>query len=303
MVAMPTIICTRRYLFGVEISLCTTRIDRASVRDSKLRFNRMNLSIDAAAKPTVPALIRGFAILDLLAREPGLTFTDIHTRLRLPKSSAFHLIGTLCRLGVLQSQADGRYGLGLRLSELGAAAAEQTPIDRGAQPYLRAFARKARLTCHLGVLEGHEAVYLCKEESDQEIKISNTWVGKRLALNRSALGKILLAWRPASEIDEFMPLIDWDRKTPTTLATPDEYKLDLTKVRERGWALDDEEDVPNIRCVAAPVLDGKGKVIAAISAVGTILQIRRDRFAGLAAELREVSAEITRNIYMAQKLG
>ncbi|MEI9987297.1 MAG: hypothetical protein WDN69_31585 [Aliidongia sp.] len=76
----------------------------------------------------------------------------------------------MCRLGALQSQSDGRYGLGLRLSELGAAAAEQTPIDRGAQPYLRAFARQARLTCHLGVLEGHEAVYLCKEESDQEIK-------------------------------------------------------------------------------------------------------------------------------------
>lgn len=303
MVAMPTVLCTPRYSFGPGNIACTIRNDRASVRDSKLRFNRMNLSIDTGAKPTVPALIRGFAILDLLAREPGLTFTDIHTRLRLPKSSAFHLIGTLCRLGVLQSQADGRYGLGLRLSELGAAAAEQTPIDRGAQPYLRAFARKARLTCHLGVLEGHEAVYLCKEESDQEIKISNTWVGKRLALNRSALGKILLAWRPEPEIDEFMPLIDWDRKTPTTLVSAEEYKTDLATVRARGWALDDEEDVPNIRCVAAPVLDGKGKVIAAISAVGTILQIRKERFPGLAAELREVSAEITRNIYMAQKLG
>ena len=261
----------------------------------------MNSSVDTHSKPTVPALIRGFAILDLLAREPGLTFTDIHTRLRLPKSSAFHLIATLCRLGALQGQPDGRYGLGLRLSELGAAAAEQTPIDRGAQPYLRAFARRARLTCHLGVLEGHEAVYLCKEESDQEIKISNTWVGKRLSLNRSALGKILLAWLSEPEVDEFLPLIDWEPKTPKTRVTPEELRADLVQARERGWALDDEEDVPNIRCVAAPVRDGKGKVIAAISAVGTILQIRDERIPLLAEQLREVSAEITRNIYLPHK--
>jgi len=254
-------------------------------------------------KPTVPALIRGFAILDLLAREPGLSFTEIHTRLRLPKSSAFHLIATLCRLGVLQSRPGGRYGLGLRLSELGAAAAAQTPIDREAQPFLRAFARRARLTVHLGVLEGHEAVYLCKEECEQEIKINNTWVGKRLALNRSALGKILLAWLPEAEIDELMPLIDWDRKTPNTLSSPIALKHDLALVRTRGWAVDDEEDVPNIRCVAAPVIDGSGKVIAAISAVGTILQVSQERFEILAEQLCHVSAEISRNINAVHKMA
>jgi DNA-binding IclR family transcriptional regulator len=270
------------------------------LQDRKLKFNIMNLDPDAVSKPTVPALIRGFAILDLLAREPGLSFTDIHTRLLLPKSSAFHLIATLCRLGVLQNRSDGRYGLGLRLAELGAAAAAQTPIGREAQPFLRSFARRAQLTCHLGVLEGHEAVYLCKEECEQEIKINNTWVGKRLALNRSALGKILLAWRPDAEVDELMPLVDWERKTPGTLCSPAVLKGDLALVRARGWATDDEEDVPNIRCVAVPVRDGAGQVIAAISAVGTILQISRPRFEILAGELLGLSAEITRNIYPAR---
>jgi DNA-binding IclR family transcriptional regulator len=257
----------------------------------------MNSGSVSPPKPAVPALIRGFAILDLLAREPGLTFTDIHTRLRLPKSSAFHLITTLCQLGVLQSQSEGRYGLGLRLSELGAAATAQTHIDREAQPFLRAFARSARLTCHLGVLEGHEAVYLCKEECEQEIKINNTWVGKRLSLNRSALGKVLLAWLPEPEMDELISFIDWERKTPNTLASPLALKADLAVVRRRGWASDDEEDVPNIRCVAAPVTDGSGKIIAAISAVGTILQITEDRFDILASQLHTLSTEITAAIF------
>lgn len=257
----------------------------------------MNSGQGSTSKPTVPALIRGFAILDLLAKESGLTFTDIHTRLRLPKSSTFHLIATLCRLGVLQSHPDGGYGLGLRLSELGAAAAGQSHIDRDAQPYLRAFARRAQLTCHLGVLEGHEAVYLCKEECEQEIKINNTWVGKRLSLNRSALGKVLLAWLPEAEMDQLISFIDWEGKTPNTLSDPAALKADLARVRDRGWATDDEEDVPNIRCVAAPVTDSKGKIIAAISAVGTILQIDEGRFSILADQLRSLSKEITQSIY------
>jgi DNA-binding IclR family transcriptional regulator len=258
----------------------------------------LNLERELIDRPTVPALYRGFAILDLLAAEPGLTFTEIHTRLNLPKSSAFHLITTLCSLGVVQAQAGGRYVLGLRLTELGAAATAQSPIDREARPFLRAFANRAQLTCHLGVLEGHQAVYLCKEECDAlEIKINNTWIGKRLALNRSALGKALLAWLHDAEIDALMPRIDWDQRTPTTLSTPAALKADLVIVRQRGWAADDEEDVPNIRCVAAPVFDDKGKVIAAISAVGTILQIDAARFPILAVEVQALSAEITRTLY------
>ncbi len=260
-------------------------------------FHIMNSILGPVHKPAVPALVRGFAILDLLAREPGLTFTDIHTRLALPKSSAFHLLATLCDLGVLQSQPDGRYGLGLRLSELGTAAAGQSQIDREAQPHLRAFARRARLTCHLEVLEGHEAVYLCKEECEQEIKINNTWIGKRLSLNRSALGKVLLAWLPAADMDELISFIDWEKKTPNTLGDAEALKADLALVRARGWATDDEEDVPNIRCVAAPVRDTHGKIVAAISAVGTILQINEERFAVLADELRILSNDISSSIY------
>lgn len=260
----------------------------------KLRFHILNFSHDQNLKPSVPALVRGFAIIDLLAKEPGLTFTDVHTRLQLPKSSAFHLLNALCRLGVVQPQSHpgGGYCLGLRLAELGAAASHQRRIDREAHPYLRAFSRHAQLTCHLGVLEGHEAVYLCKEECEQAIKITNTWVGKRLCLNRSALGKVLLAWLPDSEKDEIIRRIGWEKKTANTLDSPAALKAHLKIVRKQGWALDDEEDVADIRCVAVPVRDRKENVIAAISAVGTILQITKARIRPLAAELVNLAKEI-----------
>lgn len=256
----------------------------------------MNLSGGSKSLQAVPALVRGFAVLDLVAREPGLSFTELHTRLEVPKSSAFHLFGTLCGLGVLRVDSRGRYFLGLRLSELGSAASGQSQIDRAAIPFLNAFARESGLTCHLGVLEGHEGVYLCREDGNQEIKV-NTWVGKRLSPNRSALGKILFAWLPEAEIDALMGWIDWDKKTPKTLDSPAALKADLALVRQRGWAIDDEEDVLNIRCVAAPVYSDNGAVIAAISAVGTVLQIDEARFSVLADQVRSVSQQITNALY------
>ena len=141
-------------------------------------------------KSVAPALTKGFAILDLIAREPGLGFAAIRDRLGLPNSSCHHLITTLCQLGALVQRADRGYVLGLRLFELGAMAANQRQLHDLALPTLRKLAQDIQLTCHLGVMEGAEAVYLLKVEGNREIRV-NTWVGKRLSLHSSSLGKVL----------------------------------------------------------------------------------------------------------------
>jgi len=240
----------------------------------------------------VPALGRGFAILDLLAKEPGLKFSEIQTRIGLPKSSTHLLVASLVELGVLRQQAEGGFVLGLRLFELGAAAVGQRRIDREAHPVLSALAAQETLTCHLGVLEGHQAVYLARVESEQEIKV-NTWVGRRLSLNRSALGKVLLAWLPEAEIAALFEHIAWEAKTPKTIVDGPTLMVDLAMVRRRGWAFDDEEDAINIRCIAAPIHDDRGKVIAAISAVGTVLQIVDKRLDALAAKVVKAADDIS----------
>jgi DNA-binding IclR family transcriptional regulator len=244
------------------------------------------------AQSNVPAVARAFAILDLLAKEPGLSFTEIHTRLNLPKSSTHHLVAGLIDLGMLRQQDDGGFVLGLRLFEIAATATGQRRIDREAKPILSALAVSETLTCHLGVLEGHQAVYLARVESEQEIKI-NTWVGRRLSLNRSALGKVLLAWLPTADITALMSHIDWEPKTPKTIVDAASLLAELEQVRKQGWAFDDEEDAVNIRCIAAPVRDGQGKVIAAISAVGTVLQIVDGRVAPLATKVLAAADRIS----------
>ena len=246
-------------------------------------------------KSVAPALTKGFAILDLIAREPGLGFAAIRDRLGLPSSSCHHLIATLCQVGALQARADRGYVLGLRLFELGSIAANQRQLNELALPALKQLAQDVQLTCHLGVREGDEAVYLLKVEGLREIRV-NTWVGKRLSLHSSSLGKVLLAWLPPAELDAVLARHDWQQKTAATLVDADAFRAHLRQVKARGWAVDDQEDLANIRCVAAPVRDARGDVVAALSAVGTILDIAAERVAPLAEQISETARQLSRQL-------
>lgn len=245
-------------------------------------------------RPMVPALPKAFAILNLVAQEGGIGFTAIQKRLGLPKSTVHQMIATLRDLGALQQTSDGGYMLGLRLSELGAIAANQRTIERVALPFLKKLSLEVGMTCHLGVLEGDDPIYLAKVEAEQDIKI-NTWVGKRLSLYRSSLGKVLLAWQPEADLDRLLSGIEWVAKTPKSLPDEAAVRRHLVGVREAGWATDDEEDMLNVRCVSAPVFDRHHKVVAAISVVGTVLQVSPDDFPRLAERTCAVADDISRN--------
>lgn len=253
------------------------------------------MTVTKEQKSVAPALTKGFAILDLIAREPGLSFAAIRDRLGLPNSSCHHLITTLCQVGALQVRSDRGYVLGLRLFELGAMAANQRQLHDLALPMLKRLAQDVELTCHLGVMEGAEAVYLLKVEGNREIRV-NTWVGKRLSLHSSSLGKVLLAGLPENELEQILAQVSWERKTPHSIVDPNVFRSHLQTVRERGWAIDDEEDLINIRCVAAPVRDMQGHVVAAISAVGTVLDISQGRFEELATTLCATAQEISQQL-------
>jgi len=244
----------------------------------------------------VPAVARAVAMLDLVAREPGLNFTAVRSRLGLPKSSAHHLISTLCGLGLLKVGSDGGHALGLRLIELAGLASVNRSLEREARPFLRALARDLQLISHLGVLDGHEAVYLARIECDLEIMVKS-WVGKRFPLNSSALGKVLLAWLPPEELDEMLALIPFEGRMPNTITDPDNFRAHLALVRERGWATDDEEQAPDLRCIAAPVRDQTGRVVAAISAVGTVMQIDAASFPHLGPRLCGTARDVSRALF------
>jgi len=213
----------------------------------------------------VAALLKAYEILDFLLVKGEATFTEIHTSLGHPKSSTYKTISTLESLGLVRMIGQSNhYALGLRLIELGAKAANQVDMTTEAKPILRTLSMESRRTCHLGILDGSEVVYLLKENVYGAISL-DTWAGKRLGVHCTAMGKVLLAWLPEKEVDRVLAGAEFTKYTPNTVTTPEEVKRALIEVRARGWAIDDEESNKMVRCVAAPVLDSRSKVCAAMS--------------------------------------
>jgi DNA-binding IclR family transcriptional regulator len=244
----------------------------------------------------VPALGKGVALLEAVAREPGLGFTGIQERLGMPKSSTHHLISTMCELGLIKRRSLGGYGLGLKLLELAGLANESNDLQRDAMPLLREFAKRVRLTCHLGVLEQGEAVYLARVEGARDIVVRSR-VGQRFSVHCSALGKSLVAWLAPELLDTVIANIAFEKRMPKTLTNAADFRLHLADVRRRGWALDDEEQAPNCRCIAAPIRDRDGVVVAAISAVGTLEQVEDRCLETLAAQVIAAAGAISETVY------
>jgi IclR family KDG regulon transcriptional repressor len=215
----------------------------------------------------VPAVTRALDILEFLSRQKEVTFTEIYTQTGIPKSSAYQILSTLERRGYLRHAGEShKYSLGLRLFELGTQAVSYLDIRTEAMPTLRELVAKTNETCNLGVLDGTAGVYLAKVESNQPVRL-NSYEGKRLPLHSTAMGKVLLAWQDEN-LDKLLEDIEFTNFTQNTIVEKPKLKENLQLVRERGWALDDQENEPHIRCVGAPVRDIEGKVCAAISISG-----------------------------------
>ncbi len=214
----------------------------------------------------------------------------------MQKSSTHHLISTMCELGLVKRRSVGGYGLGSKLLELASIANESVDLQRDAMPLLRDFAQLVQLTCHIGVLERSDAVYLARVEGARDIVVKSH-VGQRFPVNCSALGKSLIAWLAPERLDAVIANLAFEQRMPKTVMTAADFRLHLADVRRRGWALDDEEQAPNCRCVAAPIRDRDGAVVAAISAVGTLEQVDDGRIERLAAQAIDVASNISQVVY------
>lgn len=240
----------------------------------------------------IPALDKVVRICDFLSDKNGATFSQIYQGVGIAKSSTSSLLNGMVAHGLLRQDND-KYYLGLRLYEFGNKAVEQYDIKKIALPVLTALRDKTNLTCHLGVLQGSSPIYLTKLESPQAI-IIRSWEGKRLSLHSSGLGKALMAWLSDEEVDALLP----DDKvlthfTDTTITDINALKSELAEIRLRGWAYDNEEDSQGVRCIAAPIFNTQGKVIAAISVSGVAFQIPDDNREHLASVVREAGKQLS----------
>src|SRR5512146_1021851 len=151
--------------------------------------------------PSVPALENGLRALEILAQaKAGMSLADITRELRIPKSSAHCLLLTLERQGYLHRNGRNRYLFGLKFFSLANMALSGLELREKAAPFLKSLMARTRLTAHLAVLEQNEAVLIEKLEPIGVLKLA-TWLGKRMDVHCTAVGKCLVAWLPEAELD------------------------------------------------------------------------------------------------------
>lgn len=205
-------------------------------------------------------------VLSLFSPErPEWGVSEVARVLELPKSTASELMASMADERLLSSAGRGRYRLGWRLFELGQTLLDSTEFRSEARRVMQELVQRWGETAHLAVLEGVEAVYLDKIQPSPAVKILLSRVGVRLPAYCSGVGKVLLAYKPWDEVAALLQGRGMSALTPNTLSDLEKLADELRLVRERGYAYDLEEATIGLCCVAAPIRDYSGKVVAAMS--------------------------------------
>lgn len=243
------------------------------------------------------AVERTLLILEAAAqREGGLSNAEFSRKLKIPKSSASYILRTLEQHGYLRRDGDGgRYRLGMKVLNLSRAALGEVDVREVALPVMRHLVERIHITTHLAILDHGEAVYVEKVEAPGFIKM-NTWIGRRMEVHSTAVGKALLAYLEPKARDAILHKRGLKKLTPHTITTVPRLLHELERVRQMGYCVDDEENSLGARCVGAPVFNGEGDVEAAIASTGTINDVPRDAVPHIADMVKEAARRISHHL-------
>lgn len=251
-----------------------------------------------AERYRVHSIARAMQMLELLA-EPasgeGLGVTEIAEATGLSKSAAFAVLQTLLDGGYVADSGAGqqrRYHLGRALTRLGERARSQTPLREVARPVLRRLADELGLSVRIGVLQEEGIGVVDRVDAHGGLRI-DLRMGDRELLHTTAIGKAILAARPESDIRRLLGRRRLTRRTPHTITDHAALLSHLVTVRERGYAIDDEEDYQGIICVGAAVRDHTGIADAAISVTTLKAGLTDERLAAIGASMVAGADEIS----------
>jgi len=211
------------------------------------------------------SLQRALCILDLFdSGRSELSATDIANELGTLPGTIFPTLRTLERHGYLQRDEFKRYSLGLKLLERANLVLARIDLRSAAQRTMREVATAHNVNTHLAVLYGNSVMYLHREEGYPSVIIKEV-VGQRVPAYCTALGKVLLSELSDAALNAYLESVPLQPLTPYTITDPERLRSELRSVREQAYAMDNEEFHEGSLCVAAPIRDYKGSVLAATS--------------------------------------
>ncbi|HTS67983.1 MAG TPA: IclR family transcriptional regulator [Terriglobia bacterium] len=243
---------------------------------------------------TVKSLVKALNILEVLAdEEPPYTLTRLSHRLHLHVSTVHRLLVNLVRHGFVEEDpVAGGYQLSYRILRMGLGVMDRLDFRRVALPLLRELNLRTQETVHLAILQGSGTIFIEKFDSPQPVGL-DARLGRVMPLHCTGVGKTLLAYQGEELLHQIAESPGLTRLTGHTLTTLPHLRKELERIREQGYAVDHEEAVEGLRCVAGPIFNHLGQIAAAFSVAGPAMRLTSARISEMAPLVRETSQQIS----------
>jgi IclR family KDG regulon transcriptional repressor len=241
-------------------------------------------------------VLKVFAILQALAERNESGISELSMRLAMPKATVYRFLQTMKTVGYVRQETDSeRYGLTMRMFELGAKALQYPDLIEICKPHMQRLSEATGETVHLGQLIDSEILYVHKVDSRHILGMYSR-VGRRAPLHCTAIGKVLMAWESPARRDVVLGGCDFRRYREKTITARADFERELERTLAQGFGQDREEFDDHIRCAAIPIFDRLNQVVAGLSVSFPTFRYDEPGEPKLVAMLRDASRDISRQL-------
>ncbi len=238
---------------------------------------------------------KAFSLLELLAEKQPAKPAELAKQLNLPRSNLYRLLATLIKMGYVEETPDARYLLSFKVFILGNTVRGMNQLSILARPYMARLAEISEENVNLAILYENRVLYIDKIESKHYLKLDQP-IGKTHPLHSTALGKVLLSGLDDPNLEVFLRSDNLISFTRNTITDPQVLAGVVRNVRRQGYAMDFEEHILGIHCLAAPIMDHTNHMIAAISISGPTIRLTKKKVEELKIPLIENALEISKKM-------
>lgn len=251
---------------------------------------------DKTDQNTVQALDRALSLLEHLARQPGLTLSQLTETSGLPVATVFRALVTLQSHAMVEVEEPGQFWhIGPGAFRVGTAFLRRTKVVERAQGAMEALMRDTGETANLGVEVQGEVLFLAQVETNEAIRAFFP-PGTKGPMHSSGIGKALLAWFPADKVAAIVARHGLPRFTTLTLTSEGLLQRDLARTRDRGYAVDDQERTEGMRCIAAPIFGMNGMPVAGLSVSGPSFRLALSDATRIGRRVSQAADQVTEAI-------
>jgi DNA-binding IclR family transcriptional regulator len=239
-------------------------------------------------KKIIQSIDRALQVLELFSLEkPEWGVTEISKALNIYKSNVHNILSTLAERGYFKKDPKtDKYKLGIKFFELGSVVIKNMDLRKIAHPYIEKLSKEFNETVHLGILDEGRVISIEREESDKGL-CSHIEIGRRAPLHCTAVGKAIMSYLSEDEINLIIKEKGLEKYTENTITNKEGLENEFKKIRKQGYAVDNMEHEEGVRCVAGPIRDYNGKVIASMSISGPAFRIDESNIPNIAKKVKE----------------